>query len=88
MTKMMTANEEKIYPDVIISFRNNNFVVTECSTGFSYFVSTLSLVDNLKYPSEVLGVILNGSSMNYSLYITKDAEKAIERVYEANRLLY
>ena len=86
MTFLMTL--EEVSPDITLSFWGTTFIVTDLESGFCYVVELANLIDNLKYPSEVILKILSGCSNNLTVFVTDEAFETIERVCEANRLLF
>ena len=86
MTFLMTL--ENVSTDITLSFRGTTFIVTDLESGFCYVVELANLIDNLKYPSEVILKILSGCSNNLTVFVTDEAFETIERVCEANRLLF
>ena len=86
MTFLMTL--EEVSPDITLSFRGTTFIVTDLESGCCYVVELAKLIDNLKYPSEVIHNILSGCNNSLTVFVTDEAFENIERVCEANRLLF
>ena len=79
---------EDVSPDITLSFRGTTFIVTDLKSGFCYVVELANLIDNLKYPSEVIHSILSSCNNSLTVFVTDEAFETIERVCEANRLLF
>lgn len=81
------------YPEatsgVYVTVSNGNFYLKDLESDTTGFVHCSALVANLKYRSEVIYTLRNAFLPKAErLYIQEDALIAIDRIIEANRLLF
>ena len=85
--EVLSEPEEK--SGVYISVRNGDFVLKDLTSFKTGFINGSILISNLKYRGEILSVLISAFLPQAEmLYVSKEALSAIDKLIEANRLLF
>ena len=83
------SNEPEKTSGIYITVSNGNFFMKDLESCNMAFVHGNALIADLKYRSEVFSTMLSGFKPEAEkLYVHKEALDAIDKLIEANRLLF
>lgn len=82
-------NEPEETSGVYITLRNGDFVLKDLKSFKTGFIHSSVLISNLKYRGEILSVLISGFLPQAEMiYVHEEALSAIDKLIEANRLLF